>query len=156
MTAPQIPHKVTAAYENLARPARQRLNDNARIRIAACSPSRAVEHRASARQYLWPALAYLSFSKGGDRRGGAAARGRYALKDDALAANGGHEDDGPILSPPAAAAIRRVAKRDCRAPSYGDFLQLAGGKKANPMAIRREKWVGGILCARNRCSLQLV
>ena len=68
----------------------------------------------------------------------------------------GREHDRVVLAPRAAAIARRIGQRDGRPACHGNLLQLVAGEKANPPSIGGKKRAEGIVCPRQRRSMQLV
>src|SRR5262245_8905830 len=66
------------------------------------------------------------------------------------------EDDGVIGGPGGAAVDRRVTEHDGRPARQRDFLELAAGEEADPLAIGRKERSTGVFSALDGLELELV
>src|SRR5437867_1375813 len=66
------------------------------------------------------------------------------------------KDDGTVGGPGATARVQRFAQNDGRTTGQGRLLQLAGGEKADPLAVGREERPGRAFGARDRRVIEAV
>src|SRR5262245_19579836 len=66
------------------------------------------------------------------------------------------EDNGVIGGPGGAAVDKRVTEHDGRPARQRDFLELAAGEEADPLAVGRKERPTGVFGPRNRLELELV